>query len=91
MTCVHLWSSKKTKRKKKQKQTTTTKNKQKTNKQRKRNKAIMVLRGKSRLSGHVLEKIKSHNSLGFSKGFVKGENFIFVKILFCFISSSFFS
>ena len=53
------------------------------------NKTILTMRWKSPLSKHVLEKIKSKNSFGFSKGFVKGDNFI-VKILFCFISSRFF-
>ena len=34
-----------------------------------------MMRGISPPSGHVLERIKSHNSFGNSKGFEKGDNF----------------
>ena len=51
----------------------------------------MIKAGKSARSEHVLEKIKSQNSFRFSKGFEKGDHFIFFfKVTFCRISSRIF-
>ena len=36
-----------------------------------------MMSGKSPPPEHVIEKIKSHNSFGFSKGFEKRDNFSF--------------
>ena len=40
------------------------------------------MRGKSPPSEHILEKIKSHNSSGFLREFVKGDSFILSKYHF---------
>ena len=41
-------------------------------------------------SEHILEKIKPNNSLFFLREIGRGDNFIFVKILFCRINSRIF-
>ena len=49
-----------------------------------------MIRGKSLPPEHVLEKIKSHNTFEFSKGFEKGYNVSFFKISLCRINSRIF-